>query len=102
MQVFKFNRKVARDNGEDGFESYKVRECLNHTSRKAWDRDVNAAINILNLYLLIREGKTMPIEFQRVPDLIAGRTDLKLRMAPGPVFERRTTTRVGWQYASES
>ncbi len=48
---------------DHGPESYIVRLCRNTESRRIlWNRDVNAAINILRLFLDWVEGRSKPPE----------------------------------------
>ena len=47
-------------------KSYSVRLCQNRECKRIlWNRDVNAAINILRLFLDWVEGKQKPDQFRR-------------------------------------
>ena len=57
---------AERGRRDRGLNSYSVRLCLNTgCTRILWNRDVNAAINILRLFLDWVEGRTKPLEFRR-------------------------------------
>ena len=57
---------AERGRRDRGPNSYSVRLCLNTAcTRILWNRDVNAAINILRLFLDWVEESTEPIEFRR-------------------------------------
>ena len=58
-----FAERGRRDYGP---ESYSVRLCRNtECHRTLWNRDVNAAVNILKLFLDWVEGRPKPPEFCR-------------------------------------
>jgi hypothetical protein len=49
-----------------GKRSWHLRVCQNNECpRRIWDRNVSAAINILNLFVNYAEGKPRPIPFRR-------------------------------------
>ena len=55
---------AERGRRDHGTESYSVRLCTNtECSRILWNRDVNAAINILRLFLARVNGQAKPPEF---------------------------------------
>ncbi|KAA6418449.1 MAG: hypothetical protein FRX49_11609 [Trebouxia sp. A1-2] len=57
---------TERGRKDHGPESYSVRLCRNTECRRIlWNRDVNAAINILHLFLDWVEGRPKPPEFCR-------------------------------------
>jgi transposase len=57
---------AERGRKDHGPESYSVRLCRNTECRRIlWNRDVNAAINILRLFLDWVEGRSKPPEFCR-------------------------------------
>ncbi|KAL3135720.1 hypothetical protein ABBQ38_006188 [Trebouxia sp. C0009 RCD-2024] len=57
---------TERGRRELGPESYSVRLCRNtECHRTLWNRDVNAAVNILRLFLDWAEGRAKPPEFCR-------------------------------------
>ena len=57
---------AERGRKDHGPESYSVRLCRNTECRRIlWNRDVNAAVNILHLFLDWVEGRPKPPEFCR-------------------------------------
>ncbi|KAL3141215.1 hypothetical protein ABBQ38_003554 [Trebouxia sp. C0009 RCD-2024] len=57
---------TERGRRDHGPESYSVRLCRNtECHRTLWNRDVNAAVNILRLFLDWAEGRAKPPEFCR-------------------------------------
>ena len=57
---------AERGSRDRGPNSYSVRLRLNTVcTRILWNRDVNAAINTLRLFLDWVEGRTKPLEFRR-------------------------------------
>ena len=57
---------AAEQGGGRRSESYAVRLCQNtECLRTVWNRDVNAAINMLNLAIAFAEGKVKPEAFRR-------------------------------------
>ena len=58
---------AERGRGDHGPESYSMRLCRNtECHRTLWNRDVNAAVNILKLFLDWVEGRPKPPEFCRM------------------------------------
>ncbi len=62
----KTEMKGLRTVGSGDRGNYSVRQCANtECNRNVWNRDVNAAINIINLYLYQAQGILRPLEFSR-------------------------------------
>ena len=57
-------RSACRGRSDRGPNSYSVRLCHNTAcTRILWNRDVNAAINILRLFLDWVDGRAKPLQF---------------------------------------